>query len=122
MSTISIAVGGKAVFNWSGDAAAIENILERFPLGSHGVGLPPEVFADNCVAYLAKGELLSAEAVGQEMQMMGVIWRILTANTGNAEHPGKVMDYAAFTDFNVDIEIGPQNYVLHIEARSKLDA
>jgi hypothetical protein len=57
-----------------------------------------------------------------EIQMMGVIWRILTANTGNAEHPGKVMDYAAFTDFNVDIEIGPQNYVLHIEARSKLDA
>jgi hypothetical protein len=109
MGTMNIAVSGKAVFNWSGDTAAIQTILERFPLGARGVGLTPEVFADNCIAHLAKGKLLAAGAVGQEMQMMAVIWRILTADTGNAEHPGKVTDY------------GSQRYALHIEAQSKFD-
>jgi hypothetical protein len=122
MGAISITVNGKAVFNWRGDAVAIDNILKNFLRGAHGVGLTPEKFADTCVVHLAKGELLSADSVGQEMQMMGVIWRILTAETGNVEHPGKVMDYAAFTDFNVDVEIGSHKYVLRIEAQSKFDA
>jgi hypothetical protein len=122
MSTMNITVGGKPFFTWDGDEAAVLNILDDFPSGAQGVGLSPQAFADNLIVHLKKGSLLAEDQVGQEMQMMGVIWRILTAETGLAERPGKIGDYAANTDFDVDIEIGPQSYKLHVDARSKFNS
>ena len=92
MSTIKIAVDSKPFFTWDGDEDAVAHILEGFPQAAQHVGLSPQVFADNCVAHLREGSLLTEDAAGQGMQMMGVIWRILTAETGDAEHPGKIGD------------------------------
>ena len=90
MSTMNITVGGKPFFTWDGDEAAVLNILVDFPRGAQGVGLSPQAFADNLIVHLKKGSLLAEDQVGQETQMMGVIWRILTAETGLAERPGKI--------------------------------
>lgn len=122
MSTMKIAVNGKLIFNWDADETAIANILEAYPRGARGTGTTPAALADASIVHLATGELMTDDRVGQEMQMMGVVWRILTADTGNADRPGKVSTYAANTDFNVNIEIGAATYTVHIDARSKFDS
>jgi hypothetical protein len=122
MSTMKIAVDGELIFNWDGDEAAVQNILERFPHGARSVGVTPEALADASIMHLNNDSFLSADSVGQEMQMMGVIWRILTSETGDAEHPGKVSTYAANTDFDVNIEIGAGRFTMHVNARSRFDS
>jgi hypothetical protein len=123
MSTIDIAVDGNSFFTWEGDEVSAKRILKEFPRAAKHVGLSPEAFADNTVVALRKGSLLSENPAGREMQMMGVIWRILTAKTGNAEHPGKVRDYVGNTDFDVNIEIKSQTaYTLHVNAQSRLNS
>jgi hypothetical protein len=44
---------------------------------------------------LTKGELPAGSEIGQQMQMMGVIWFIVECDTGNADRPGKIGGYAA---------------------------
>src|SRR5262245_25161290 len=121
MSRIKIAVGGSPIFTWTADEAAIQNVLERFPRGAHGVGLSPEALADLSIEHLEEGSLLG-DRVAQEMQMMGVIWRILTAETGEAHHPGKIGDYAANTDFDIDIEFTSGGCKFHVESVSKYES
>ena len=59
---------------------------------------------------------------GQEMQMIGVIWHILEAETHNAEHPGKIADYAGAVDFLVDLRTTDQGFTADVTAQSKFDA
>jgi hypothetical protein len=92
MATITISVDGNEIFSWDGDDASIKNILEAFPRAARHVDLTPHELADNCIAHLRSGQLCSANSVGQEMQMMGVIWHILEAETDHPEHPGRIAD------------------------------
>jgi hypothetical protein len=82
-----------------------KQILKDFRCAARHVGLTPEEFVDNCVQHLRDGRLLSEGRVGQEMQMMGVVWRILETETNDPEHPGKVADYIGNTNFDVDLEM-----------------
>ena len=125
MSKMKIAVDGKPIFVWDGDDDAIAKILENYPRGARGVGVTPEALADSTIVHLRKGTSLLKSADdpgGQEMLMMGVVWRILTSETGNAERPGKISTYAANTDFNVNIEVGAESYTMQIDAISKFDS
>ena len=56
------------------------------------------------------------------MQMIGVIWLILTRDTGNPDHPGKIGDYIPHTDFLVDIERGKTKLKFDFRAISKFNA
>ena len=87
--------------------------------------MTPRALADNCVAHLSKGLCVGDEEqgqVGQEMQMIGVIWHILEAETHNAEHPGKIADYAGAVDFLVDLRTTDQGFTVQVTAHSKFDA
>jgi hypothetical protein len=121
MGTIKVAVDGRPAFDWEGDEDSIEHILEAFPVGARGVGMTPEQLADNCIAHFRTGSPVSEDPVGQEMQMMGVLWRILEADTGNAEHPGKIADYAGSVDFTVDLSPHDQLFTAEIIAVSRFD-
>jgi hypothetical protein len=78
MGTIAIAVDGNHVFNWQGDEAEAKHIIEEFPRGAHHVGMTPDELSDEGIGQLLKdGRFLSESPVVREMQMMGVIWRIL---------------------------------------------
>jgi hypothetical protein len=93
MGMTTVAIDGESIFTWDGDEAAVKHVLEDFPHGAASVGMTPRALADDCVAHLSKGLRVGDEEqgqVGQEMQMVGVIWRILEAETHNAEHPGKI--------------------------------
>ena len=101
MGTIAIAVDGKQVFNWQGDEVEAEQILRDFR---------------------GDGRLLWEGRVSQEMQMMGVVWRILETETNDPEHPGKFADYIGNTTFDVDLEMHGGGFMATIAATSKLDS
>ena len=124
MGMITVAIDGETIFTWDGDEAAVKNVLEDFPHGAASVGMTPRALADNCVAYLSKGLRVPDEEhqVAQEMQMMGVIWHILEAETRNAEHPGKIADYAGAVNFLVDLRITDQGFTAHVTAQRKFEA
>jgi hypothetical protein len=121
MSTIKVAVDGKPAFVWEGDEAATKHILEEFPVAARGVGMTPRELADNCMGHFRTGSLVSEDRVGQEMQMMGIIWHVLEAETGNAEHPGKIADYVGSVDFVVDLSPRDQGFTADITATSRFD-
>ena len=125
MGMITVAVDGESIFTWDGDEAAVKHVLEDFQHCAASVGTTPRALADNCVAYLSKCLRVGDEEQGQvaqEMQMMGVIWHILEAKTRNAEHPGKIADYAGAVNFLVDLRITDQGFTAHVTAQSKFDA
>jgi hypothetical protein len=121
MGTMSIAVDGEPSFEWDGDDEEIKNILETFPQAAKDVGLTPRKFADACLLHL-KGGLSSPSPPGQEMQMMGVIWRILETESPNAEHPGKIAVYAATTDLDIDLQSSDDGFNVEMHARSRFDS
>jgi hypothetical protein len=122
MGTIAVSVDGDPIFNWQGDEAAITQLMEAFPSAAERVGLTPNKFAQACVSHLSSDILHKQGAVGQKMQMMGVVWLILDQNTNNAEHPGKIRDYAAITDFEVDLRPHDGGVTFQVNAMSKFDS
>jgi hypothetical protein len=65
---------------------------------------------------------LAEDKVGQEMQMMAVFWRNLTAETNNVEHPGKIADYAGTVDFAVDLVVTDHGVSMDVAASERFDA
>jgi hypothetical protein len=123
MGTIAIAVDGEQVFNWQGDEAEAKHILEQFPRGAHHVGMTPEELSDEGIGQLLKdGRFLSESRVVREMQMMGVIWRILEMEINDPERPGKVADYIGNTNFDVDLQMHGEGVMATMAATSKLDS
>lgn len=123
MGTIDIAVDGEHVFNWQGDEAEAKHILEQFPRGAHHVGMKPEELCDEGIGQLLKeGRFSSESRVVREMQMMGVIWRILEMEINDPERPGKVADYIGNTNFDVDLQMHGEGVMATMAATSKLDS
>ena len=115
---IAISIDGKRTFTWEGDAVSIRTILDKFPEGAAGVGYSAQNMAELCLRQLMrKGRPITENAVAQEMQMTGVIWLVLTSDTGNNEHPGKIGDYATFTDFDCDFHEEGDQRSRHLRAR-----
>jgi hypothetical protein len=122
---ITVAIDGESIFTWDGDEAAVKHVLDDFPHGAASVGMTPRALADNCVVHLSKGLRVGDEEqgqAGQEMQMVGVIWRILEAETHSAEHPGKIANYAGAVDFFVDLRTTDQGFTVQVTAHSNFDA
>jgi hypothetical protein len=71
------------------------------PEAAASVNLSAYVFASNAVMHLSQG--LFPDPVGREMQMMAVLYFILSSDTGHPEHPGKYRDYAPAWDFDFDV-------------------
>jgi hypothetical protein len=122
MGTMKISIEGKPLFTWEGDDEAIENILHAVPEAARSQLMSPEDLAHNCILHLREGELLAANEVGREMQMMCVIWFFLQQETGNPDRPGKVAVYAPNTDFDVDFEIEGNVIRVNVEAASKFSS
>jgi hypothetical protein len=125
MGTITVALDGDTIFTWQGDEAEVRRVLETFPRGAARVDLTPQELAEHCVTYLSKGLRIEDKEQGpvvQGMQMMGVIWHILEAETHSAENPDKIADYAGTTDFDVDLQRTVKGFTVHVQAHSKFDA
>jgi hypothetical protein len=119
MAQIAISVQDKPLFIWDGGEDEILRILEKFPETAKGIGVEPQVLAQSFVFWLRKGRL-SKKPSTQQMQMMGIIWLILTTDTHDADHPGPIGVYAPNTDFVANFEIdNNKHFTIHIDATSK---
>jgi hypothetical protein len=120
MGAMNISIDGKPAFTWSGDGAAIENILQALPdAAKAGNKSSAEELAVSCIFFLKEGKLDKTE----RGQMMGLIWFLLQQETGIPDRPGKLADYAANTDFDVDCEtIGGRFVSAQVKAKTKLDS
>src|SRR5262245_14468437 len=87
MAAITVAINGKTLFNWEVDETAIESTLDSFSCCARAGGLSPEALANDLAVGLAHGTVLPDDSVAQKMAL---VWRILTLDSGHAEHPGKV--------------------------------
>jgi hypothetical protein len=58
----------------------------------------------------------------REIRMMGAVWLFLQQETGIAERPGKLADYASSTDFDVDCHVRETGIRAEVNARTKLDS
>jgi hypothetical protein len=118
MPTIAINVNGKPVFSWECDADLIRDVLADFPRAARHVNKTPTSLAHGCLANLIRdGSLLAND--GQEVQKMAAVWCVLKSDTRNAEHPGKIADYAAAIDFDVNFTFDGSGHVL-VEAMARL--
>jgi hypothetical protein len=129
MGEIKVAMNGKQIFDWDGDAEAIKNILEQFPCAMREQGVSPENAAQSCIFHMGKkAGVLHSTPAGEQMQMMGAIWFVLGLDTNNPEHPGKIAHYVATTNFEIDFDlrgtIGQKGETItaHIKAFPKFDA
>ena len=121
-NTIAISVDDKPLFTWEGDESAVKNILEAVPRAAKHVGLDVQSFAGSCLSHLVAGGKLLSDPIGQEMQMMTVIWAIVTQSTNNPKHPGKIGDYVATTDIDIDLHLEGGKVVIDVNATGKLDS
>jgi hypothetical protein len=101
---MKITLNQNPLFSWESDQDTIDRILEDFPRAAEVGGRTPEAFAGDILKRLPD-VLRSDDDVMQEIATMGVLWWILQFETSNAEHPGKVADYAAGTDFKAHLTL-----------------
>jgi hypothetical protein len=120
MGQIKITVEGMPFFSWDGDEASVASILSDFPRAAEHAGLTPRKFAESCLWHVRSGKTLARTPEGEEMQMMGVIWLVLTSDTRNSQHPGKIADYVPTTDFAVDFNFDGNAVGWKVEATSRL--
>ena len=89
MGTLSVKFDGKSAFDWTGDKAEIDGLGAAFRTAAKNVKLKPDVFADNAVRHFAESGFLTADPVGQEMQMMAIVYFILSLDSGHPTHPAR---------------------------------
>jgi hypothetical protein len=104
MGTISISVRGKPIFKRAGDQAAIVRILESWSTMKVSGGDSPKALAEDGIQYMIENGKLRSDETSQIMQKAGIIWLVLNLDTGDAKHPGKLYQYAVFTDFDVNLD------------------
>jgi hypothetical protein len=124
MGKISIHVDNKPVFSWEGDEAAVTEVLETIPVMADRCGMSPGELADHCMHQLLTDRKLEADSEdAQELHMLGIVWSILQLDSENADHPGKIADYAGAVDFAINlIPRGDTGYQVHIEGEPKFNA
>ena len=72
MGTLSVKFDGKSALDWTGDKAEIDGLGAAFRTAAKNVKLKPDVFADNAVRHFAESGFITADPIGQEMQMMAI--------------------------------------------------
>ena len=122
MSTIEICVDANPIFTWKGDQTEVKNILKAVPSAAKFNNISASRFSDECLNNMLKENALVSDPVGQEMQVAGIIWRILKTKTGSAQHPGKFGDYVGAVDFSANIMPTDEGCTIDITATSKYDA
>jgi hypothetical protein len=116
MGTVTVMVNDKHLFDWEGDEAAVQKVLEEFPRMAEDKGLTPGSLADINVRRLATGSRSSTDPVAT----MAVMWRILTAKSHDARRPGLIGDYVPNGILAACIDtIGPLSYHLDVAIAEK---
>ena len=108
---IIVMLNDKRLFDWEGDEADVQEILKKFPREAEGKNMSPDAFANMAIQWLARGLYKATDPVA----LTAVMWRILTAESNDAKHPGLIGDHVSDGTFAACIDtIGASSHRLEV--------
>ena len=104
MGNITLKLQGTEIFRWSGDDLKIRKLELAFDDTAANRGVTPTVFASSMVTQLPEMGIVE-EKRAQTLQLMGIMYFILSRETKDPRHAGKYRDYAGVSEFEFDLQI-----------------
>ena len=104
MGKVTLRLDGSEIFKWSGDDLGIRKLELAFADAAKDRGVTPAVLASSIVMQL-RGMGIVEEKRAQTLQLMGIMYFILSRETGDPRHAGKYRDYAGASDFDFDLQV-----------------
>lgn len=104
MGNITLKLEGSEIFRWSGDDLKIRKLELAFGDTARDRGVTPPVLASSIVMQLPAMGIVE-EKRAQTLQLMGIMYFILSRETENPRHAGKYRDYAGVSEFEFDLQI-----------------
>jgi hypothetical protein len=104
MGKVTLRLDGSEIFKWSGDDLGIRKLELAFANAAKDRGVAPTVLASSIVMQL-QGMGIVEEKRAQTLQLMGIMYFILSRETDDPRHAGKYRDYAGASDFDFDLQV-----------------
>ncbi len=104
MGNVTLRLKGTEIFNWSGDDGGIRKLEFAFGKAAEDAGVTPAVLASSIVMQLPSMGIVE-EKRAQTLQLMGIMYFILSRETKDPDHAGKYRDYAGVSDFEFDLQV-----------------
>ncbi|HXP78217.1 MAG TPA: hypothetical protein VN823_29040 [Stellaceae bacterium] len=104
MGNVTLRLEGSEIFSWSGDDLGIRKLELAFGDAAKDRGVTPTVLASSIVMQLP-GMGIVEEKRAQTLQLMGIMYFILSRETKDARHAGKFRDYAGAAEFEFDLQV-----------------
>ena len=102
MGKLVIAINGKRLFVWEGDAAEVESIENQTRTVANVGRITPDTVAQSMVVGIAeRGGLMQPP---QQVELLALVYFVLNLQTDEAGRPGHIGDYIPLYDFDVDVE------------------
>jgi hypothetical protein len=104
MGNITLRLEGSEIFSWSGDDLGIHKLELAFGNAAKDRGVAPGVLASSIVMQLP-GMGIVEEKRAQTLQLMGIMYFILSRDIKDPRHAGKYRDYAGASSFEFDLSV-----------------
>jgi hypothetical protein len=101
---IRLKLQGSEIFRWSGDDLEIRKLELAFGDTAKDRGVEPAVLASSIVMQLPQLGIVEDKRA-QTVQLMGIMYFILSRDTREPRHAGKYRDYAGASEFEFDLQI-----------------
>ncbi len=104
MGNVTLKLEGSEIFRWSGDDLKIRKLELAFSDTAKERGVAPSVLANSIVRQLPETGIVE-EKRAQTLQLMGIMYFVLSRDSKDPRHAGKYRDYAGVSDFEFDLKI-----------------
>ena len=104
MGSVTLKLDGSEIFTWSGDDLKIRKLELAFDETARKRGVAPAVLASSIVMQLPDMGIVE-EKQAQTLQLMGIMYFVLSRDTKDPRRAGKYRDYAGVSDFDFDLQI-----------------
>jgi hypothetical protein len=104
---INAAFDGKKLFEWEGDAEAVERIDDAVVRIVKHSNVTPEILSQSIIVGIKRnGGFFSPNP---DTERMMVVWRVLRSPTNHPDHPGRYRDYIEAWNFDFDFKFDPRD-------------
>ena len=121
MGTITLKLEGSEIFQWSGNDLEIRKLELAFGDTAKNRGVTPPVLASSIVMQLPEMGIVE-EKRAQTLQLMGIMYFILSRDTKDPRHAGKYRDYAGASDFEFDLQVQGRDVRVELTAAAWPDS
>ncbi|HKF73039.1 MAG TPA: hypothetical protein VKB68_14905 [Stellaceae bacterium] len=113
MGTVTLRLDGSEIFKWSGDDLGIRKLEIAFASAARSRGVTPAVLASSIVMQLPSMGIVE-EKRDQTLQLMGIMYFILSRATEDPRRGGTYRAYAGASDFDFDLQVHGRDVRVHL--------